>query len=257
MVKQSRYFSAKEEEMLVKEFKKHIIKKIAILNGAVTLLTSLVSSAVYRRHENNIRREKHIQEITPELNEYMKTVKLELNEKYPKLDTTDFTFRNLNSSLREAYQNCFLIERGDLLGEKVGVSIKDGWSDFYVDYGKGALNGYVQHLSLMMNDFEHISYSDCFLAVLPVIIFSGILSLTAFTLWQQSQLMRTANTPDTPEYFDFKMKKKYGDNSFIVFYDSGVLYNKRHDLQDESEEVMKREQEKNSQYARQEFLRNK
>ena len=131
--------------------------------GFLSIFSTFIAGRYHYDKENSIRRAECIKKIEPDLNEYMETVNADLNQKYPVLDTSNFTYSNLKEELYNAYLQCYA--GGSKAYPRM---VKEGWEDFYIDYSRGALNQYFDQISAMGNNFEHTSVVDCLIYAIPI-----------------------------------------------------------------------------------------
>ena len=132
------------------------------IGAAVTFLGGLLANSA----ENKARKAEYIEAHLPEVEAKTEEIKAQLHEKYPVLDTSNLDYTNIEDVMRDAYYNCFHKISGGAFSEDV-ITIKDGWTDYYVDYANRNLGWVKEEMDSVTNGYDHASITDSILTSLP------------------------------------------------------------------------------------------
>lgn len=146
----------KDSELKKKyEFYKRDKKRNDTVLWICSLTSGVVMSALYYAlHPTQIGLRKLSMEEQQAIKTEFLDYKASLVEKYPKLDLENVDINNILQSLKTQYEDCFTPGR-----RNYSVTVKDGWSSYYVDYKNGLSNDVVHSLNDMCGGNAIIEHS--------------------------------------------------------------------------------------------------
>ncbi len=147
------------------------------LSATFTIFSNMASNAPLKQE--------HIAATMPEREAFIESVKADLKNEYPALDTTDMDSTNVTDVLYNAYKDSYnVVNHGGWRGAE--TIVKEDMKNYYIDFNNHKFDYITDTLDNMANDFEHYPLLDSLRDVVP----AGVAGAVLCFAWAMYPLLR-------------------------------------------------------------------